>query len=184
MVVFLLIMMIRLSREEMLREWKRRKGMLPVSTSTLQVVGVENQSVDEMLQAEIDDWYAALLAKGETEFLPVRDFAGVVSVRDQGDGSVEVELPAECVRVVSVRMSGWRRPARIVEEYDGALARLQTSRYVSGKCCCPVAVKRGRRLTLYSKCGEGKITELICVAAPADGSYVFERSALFTIHNS
>jgi len=81
-------MMIKLSKEEMLREWKRRKGMLPVSTSTLQVVGVENQSVDEMLQAEIDDWYSALLAKGETEFLPVRDFAGDVSVRDQGDGSV------------------------------------------------------------------------------------------------
>ena len=57
-------MMIKLSKEEMLREWKRRKGMLPVSTSTLQVVGVENQSVDEMLQAEIDDWYSALLTKG------------------------------------------------------------------------------------------------------------------------
>lgn len=176
-------MMIRLSREEMLTEWKRRKGMMPVSTSTLQVRRLDNETVDEMLMADIDDWYARLLATEPVEFLPQRDFAGEAEVRDNGDGSVEVELPDECVRPVSVRMSGWMRPARIVDDCDGALARMQTSRYVSGKRCDPIAVRRGRRLTLYSRDGEGKLTELLGVAPPADGSYVMERGALFSISN-
>lgn len=165
----------------MLREWKRRKGMMPVSTSTLQVTRKDSDSVDEMLLGEIDDWYAKLLATEAPEFLPTRDIAAEVEVKDQGDGSVEVELPPDCLRPVSVRMSGWKRPARVTEDYDGALARLQSSRYVSGKRCDPIAVKRGRRLTLYSKCGEGKLTELLCVAAPEDGSYVFERGALVNL---
>lgn len=174
-------MMVRLSREEMLREWKRRKGMIPVSTSMLQVSRRDSESVDEMLLGEIDDWYAGLLATEAPEFLPVRDIAAEVEIKDMGDGSMVVELPDECLRPVSVRMSGWKRPARITEDYDGALARIQSSRYVSGKSCDPIAVKRGRRLTLYSKSGEGKLTELLCVAPPADGSYMFERGALINL---
>lgn len=174
-------MMVRLSKEEMLREWKARRGMTPVSTSTLQVTRRESETVDEMVQREIDDWYAHLLATADPMFLPQRDFSAVTEPRDAGDGNVEIELPEECVRLLSVRMSGWRRPARIVDDADGALARMQSSRYVSGKSCNPVAVRCGRCLTLYSKCGEGKVTELLCVAAPADGSYEFERGELFGI---
>lgn len=176
-----MFMMITLSKEEMLSEWKRRKGMIPVSTSTLQITRSDSQSVDEMLMTEIDDWYADILAHEAPELLPRRDFAGEVTVIDNGDGSVDIDLPDDCGRPVSVKMSGWRRPARIIEDSDSALARMQSSRYVSGKACDPIAVKRGRRLTLYSKCGEGTLTELLCVAAPADGSYVMERRLLMGI---
>lgn len=106
-----MIMMVRLSKEEMLREWKARRGMTPVSTSTLQVTRRESETVDEMVQREIDDWYAHLLATADPMFLPQRDFSAVTEPRDAGDGNVEIELPEECVRLLSVRMSGWRRPA-------------------------------------------------------------------------
>ena len=175
--------MIRLTRQEMLVEWKRRKGLMPVSTSAMQVARRGSDTVDEMLLGEIDDWYARVLLTAPVELLPVRDMAGEVEVTDLGDGSVEVEMPGHCVRPVTVKMSGWRAPARIVEEADGALARLQTSRYVSGKTYSPVAVKRGRRLTLYSRPDNGKLTELRCVAPPADGSYELDRSLLPDFYN-
>jgi len=176
-----MIMMMRLSREEMLREWKRRKGMIPVVTSTMQVARRDSDTVDDMLMAEIDDWYAHLLATEPVLFLPQRNFADEAMVTDMGDGSVEVELPAECVRLVSVRMSGWKRDARIIRDCGSAQARMQSSRYVSGKSCDPVAVMCGRRLRLYSKCGDGRLVDLTCVAAPADGSYELERGALMGI---
>ncbi len=176
-------MMIKLSREEMLAEWKRRKGMIPVSTSLLEVTRPGSHMVDDMLTAQIDDWYARLLLTQPVEMLPVRNVAEKAKVTDMGDGSVEVELPAECARVVSVKLSGWHRPARIVEE-DSAVARLQSSRYVAGRSCQPVAVRCGRRLTLYSKAADRcSLTELLCVAAPADGSYELERALLDTIDN-
>lgn len=109
-------MMVRLSRDEMLREWKRRKGMIPVGTSTMQVSRRDSDTVDDMLLAEIDDWYAHLLATEPVMFLPQRNFANDVEVRDMEDGCVEVELPPECVRVVSVRMSCWKQDARIVRD--------------------------------------------------------------------
>lgn len=176
-----MIMMIKLNKEEMLSEWKLRKGMIPVSTSTLQITRTDSQSVDEMLQREIDDWYADLLEREPPELLPRRDFTAEAMVTDNGDGSVDVELPDDAGRPVVVKMSGWRRAARIIDDCDGALARMQSSRYVSGKACDPIAVRRGRRLTLYSKCGDGTLTELLCVAPPADGSYVMERRLLLSI---
>lgn len=176
--------MVRLSKEEMLHEWKRRKGMLPVSTSKLTVNRSDSDNVDDMLKAEIDDWYSHLLATERIELLPTRDMAAEVTLMDNGDGSVGMKLPDSCVRLVSVRLRGWRRSARIVDDADSALARMQASRYVSGKICDPVAVKRGRHLTLYSRTDQSPaLSELICVAPPPDGSYVFDRSALTSVDN-
>lgn len=174
--------MIRLSKEEMLHEWKRRRGMLPVTTSRMTMSRTDSSNIDEYLKAEIDDWYAHLLATEKPELLPTSDFSQSVTVTDHGDGSVGVLLPDECGRIVSVRMEGWQRSARILDDSDGAEARLQSCRYVSGKGMDPAGVMRGRYLTLYSKVtANATLTELICVAAPADGSYMFDRSALMTI---
>lgn len=173
--------MIKLSKEEMLREWKRRKGLLPVTTSTMTVAMENSQSLDEQLMSEIDDWYSGLLMTEHPMMLPQRDLKGEAKVTDNGDGTVDVELPAACVRPITVRLSGWKRAARILEDSDGAMARMQTSRYVRGGSCDPIAVVRGRKLTLYSKVGEGELRELTCIAAPADGSYVMERGLLFSI---
>lgn len=174
--------MIILSREEMLREWKLRKGMIPFSTSSLQLTRADSGNIDDMLQSEIDDWYAELLSREAPELLPQRDFSSEVNLINNEDLSVDIELPDEAVRVVSIKMSGWRRPARIIEDSDSALARLQTSRYVSGKTSDPIAVKRGRRLTLYSKSDAGELTEFICVAPPSDGSYEMARQLLKSIN--
>lgn len=175
-------MMIKLSKEEMLKEWKLRKGMIPFSTSILQITRADSGSIDEMLQSEIDDWYADLLSREAPELLPQRNFASEVAIIDNGDLSIDIELPDDAVRVVSIRMSGWKRPARIIENSDSALARMQTSRYVSGKTSDPIAVKRGRRLTLYGKSDAGKLIELICVAPPSDGSYEMARQLLKSIN--
>lgn len=166
----------------MLTEWKRRKGMIPVSTSTLEITRAGSDSVDDMLLTEIDDWYARLLLTEPVDMLPVRDVASEVVAVDMGDGSVEIELPDCCVRVVTVRMSGWLQPARLVDA-DSALARIQASRYVSGKTHGPVAVKHGRRLTLYGCRAGALISELRCVAAPADGCYILSRALLAQIDN-
>lgn len=175
-------MMIKLSKEEMLKEWKLRKGMIPFSTSTMQLTRADSGSIDEMLQCEIDDWYAELLSREAPELLPQRDFSKEVNLITNEDLSVDIELPDDAVRVVSIRMSGWKRPARIIENSDSALARMQTSRYVSGKTNDPIALRRGRRLTLSSKSDAGELIELICVAPPSDGSYEMARRLLKSIN--
>lgn len=165
----------------MLREWKRRKGMLPVSTSTMTMSRSDSSNVDEMLYAEIDDRYSRYLATASDDKVPQRNLAHTVSMVENDDASVDIELPDECVRIISVKLSGWKRPARIIGS-DTPLARIQTSRYVCAKSCDPIALQRGRRLTLYSRPSSGSIlTHLICVAAPSDGSYEFDHDTFWNL---
>lgn len=169
--------MIRLTRAEMLREWKRRRGMLGTSTSTLDMQRSDSNSVDTLIMAEIDDRYAELLATGPAELLPQRNITSGVELEWNEDGSADIELPAACVRLLCVRMSGWRRGATIVTEPDSMKGRMQSNPYVRGKSCNPVAVQRGRRLTLYTPVDrEARLTQLICVAPPPDGSFMFDNS--------
>lgn len=167
----------------MLRQWKLRKGMLPASTSTMTMSRRDSSNVDEMLYAEIDDRYAHYLATAPDDKVPQRNLAHAVTLTVNNDASADIELPAECVRVISVRLSGWRRPARIIKS-DSPLARLQTCSYVCGKTCGPIAVQRGTILTLYSRQPANAIlTHLICVAAPADGSYEFDYDTFWNTNN-
>lgn len=170
-------MMIRLTRAEMLREWKRRRGMLGTSTTTLELQRTDSNSVDEMVMAEIDDRYAELLATGPAELLPQRNMASGVEPEWNEDGSAEVELPAACIRILAVRMSGWRRPATIIADPESIRGRMQSNPYVRGRSSNPVAVQRGRRLTLYTPVDkEAKLTQLIGIAPPPDGSFMFDSS--------
>lgn len=166
-------MMMKLTREEMLAEWRRRQGMTPVSTSSLQLSRSDADSVDRMLLMQIDDWYSRTLANADPLLLPQRDLKEGVELAQCDDGSVEMTLPDECAQLLQVQLRGWQRPATVVA--DGSLAaRMQMSRYVCGKRAAPVAVRCGRRLKLCSLAGPCELLRLWCVAPPPDGTYEFD----------
>lgn len=174
-------MLVRKTKAEMVAEWRLRKGMLAPVTA-----GAGNREdgleVDSLIEREIDRWYFGLLETAPAEYLPLKDFAAEVEPTLNADGSVELELPEECRRVVEVSLSGWRRCAKIVNGIDSPAARMQSSPYIAGGSWQPVAVRNGRRLRLYSSSGAtAQVERLICVAAPADGTYLFDESLLGTI---
>lgn len=162
----------------MVAEWRLRKGLLPPATD-----GGGNREdgpeVDAIIEKEIESWYYRMLDTANPEFLPVRNMADEVSVATRADGSMEIELPEGCRRVVGVRLEGWRRCAKIVDNPDSVEARMQVSPYICGGTWQPVAVKMGRRLHLYSSMRERpQIEYLMCVMEPDDGTYIFDESLL------
>ncbi len=174
-------MLVRKTKTEMVAEWRLRKGLLaPVTAGAgSREDGLE---VDRLIEREIDKWYSGLLATAPADMLPLEDFAQELTPVFRPDGCVEVDLPDECRRVVEVRLTGWRRSARIVEDTESLVARMQSSPFIAGGSWQPVAVKSGRRLYLYSSSGDApRLERLLCVAAPTDGSYLFDESLLGTI---
>lgn len=165
----------------MVAEWRLRKGLLPPATS-----GGGNREdgleVDALIEREVKGWYYRMLDTADSRLLPVADVADQVSATKQSDGSVLLELPDGCRRVVAVKLGGWRREAKIIEDSDSAQARLQASPFVCGGSCQPVAIKSGRRLHLYSSADENpRLEYLLCVIEPADGTYLFDESLLSEI---
>lgn len=165
----------------MVAEWRLRKGLLPPATAGdgSREDGLE---VDALIEREVKSWYYRMLDTANPELLPMRDIADDVTVEQRADGSVEIELPEGCRRVVGVRLEGWRRCAKIEDDPDSVEARMQVSPYICGGYWQPVAVKNGRRLHLYSSTqNRPRLEYLLCVMEPDDGTYKFDESLLCTI---
>lgn len=177
-------MKIELNRDEMRREWLvRRHRMALRSDVSLTISG--GVDVNMVADREMREWYLALLSDADCGLLAVHDIAGECGLRIDEDGVGRVSLPDNVVRVVGVESDGWCRPAIVVSDESSPLARLQRGEYSRGGEYSPVALLRGRELTLYSfdtsPGANVSLTRLLCVIDPGADVYEMDERALSLI---
>ena len=167
-------MKIHLSSDEMLAQWKLRRGFAPLRADCV-ISRTDGIDLDNLLN---------LLATAPLEMLATTNIASDIAVVPTGEGGAVVMLPESCRRIVEFQLDGWQRPAIIVDDPLCHLARIQANPFSRGLTVNPVVVKQQNRLFVYSLPAGStpKITRAIAVMEPTDGSYEMDESALSTIN--
>lgn len=129
----------------------------------------------------MDYWYHRLLLEGEESLLAPEELARSVPLQSPSDGCVTLSLPQEVVRVLLVRLSGWRCPATIVADPESNLALHQLHPYTRACAASPVAVVYpDGRLSLYPATSADTLETLQC-AMLRDDEFAFDSAALASI---
>ena len=172
-------MKIRLSPDEMLAQWKLRRGFAPLRTDC-EISRSDGIDLDAVLRLEMRDWYLNLLLSAPIEMLATTNIANEIALLPALNGEAIVVLPENCRRIVEFQLEGWEMPARIIADVNSPEALSQQNPYSRGSSVLPVVVKRGNRLFVYSlpQNKPYKITRAIAIMEPHDGSYEMDEAAL------
>lgn len=167
----------KFTREEFLDYWRMMRGFAPLRNDAV-VTRTDGIDFDPMLEAEMDAWYRQLVRDGDPASLVAEELAGDIVLPAPADGCVTVSLPPGALRVLYVRLSGWRCPAAVVTDPDSAVALRQLHPYTRAGADRPVAVLYpDGRLALYPASGSDTLESLEC-AMLCDDEFVFDSSAL------
>lgn len=163
-----------MTQEEILARWRTAGGWEPLPCGA---EAAHPEHLDRLLAAYIDAWYCHALLTAEPFLLPIGDFAGEAYARLLTDGSaVELTLPPQCLRPVSVKLWGWHRAANVTTDADGSLALMQLNPFSRADCSSPVAIMVSPdTLFLYPVPDKGDgttIDTLTGVPAPQTGTYL------------
>lgn len=180
-------MILSLSTEAMLSRWRLLRGYEPLRSdhAASRRDGID---LDSLLLDEIRAWYARLLDEAPISMLAITDIASAITIEPCGDGSAIATLPDNCRRLLSITLEGWERPAVPIYEADSSAAKLlqrQTNPFSQSRSTAPVAfILPDRKVSLYSipdGISSPTVTAASAVTEPADGTFVFDSSALDTI---
>ena len=172
-------MKIRLSADEMLAQWKLRRGFAPLRADC-EISRSDGVDLDAILRLEMRDWYLNLLCTAPIEMLATTNIANDIALSLIDNGDAIVILPENCRRIVEFQLEGWEIPARIITDPNSLEALLQQNPYSRGNSSRPIVVQQGSRLHVYSlpQSKPYKIVRAIAVMEPHDGSYEMDEAAL------
>lgn len=169
--------MLRYSREEMLKEWKLRKGFTE-GRKECEIVRDDGIDLDSLLLREIDGCYSRLLAEAPLDYLPVADITDDVEVAVAPDMVATIVVPEDCVRLVEVRFPSWQRSVEEIFPADSDMARRQQSPWLRGGSENPVCVATHRGIRCYTVSDrDEKPSKLLAVSHPAATIFLFAESA-------
>ena len=171
-------MKMHLSRPQMLAAWRLHRLLEPIRDDA-SVTRSDGLDLDALLAPEMDAWYTDLLLNGPPHLLVSHDIAGSVSVHPCAGNGMAVTLPPETVRVLSVRISSWQTPARILPPASVPYL-CGGNPYLHPLPQSPVAVRIGDELRLYPAVEGATVTELKCVLH-TEGEYEFMQEALASV---
>lgn len=175
-------MKIILSSEEMLAQWKLRRGFEPLRNDCV-ITRTDGVDLDQLLRLEMRDWYLKLLNTAPLEMLSTTNIANDIVVLIGNDNVGTITLPENCRRIVELQLDGWSRPAKIIDNPFCQEAILQDNPYSRGGNEQPIAIKHGNRLYIYSlSSSTPKIVKAIAVMEPSNGTYEMDESALALIN--
>lgn len=168
-----------LSEGEMLALWKRVHRLEDLRRECV-IERVDGINLDAYLTERMRQWYSQLLLTAPVEWLPVEDLREEVTLSvESAGGYVVAKLPSRCVRVLEVRLSGWRTGVCRMSPPESEAALRQRTPWLRAGVADPVVVDHGDHLLLYG-IGEGEpsLASARCVAVPAGGRYRFAAAAL------
>lgn len=168
-------MMLRLSRAQMLERWMRMRGFGPVRSDAA-VVRTDGIDLGLLMEEEMRRWYVRMLDEADARLLPTDNLAGEVTLKADDAAGAVISLPERARRVVSLRMSNWKRGATIVAE-GSAQARRQDNGLACSGVWCPVAIAlSGGCLRVTDITAAGGVAELTAVVDPGPDTYIFDES--------
>ena len=154
-----------LTPSQMLDLWRLHSAYSP---SLSDAVFVRNDGIDTTAihRAELNRWYRRLLLEAPEEYLVATDYSTSVELpAGTTDGATVIPLPDDVVRILSVRLGSWRRPARIVTSPTHILAVRQRHPFTRATPSAPVALFHSGELHLYpAATPSDSITTLRCVS--------------------
>lgn len=135
--------------------------------SAVTLLSDDTRSIDEHIAALLPDAVLWIQRnKGWGSLNPKN--AIEAKIKDNGDGTGEIVLPEDFVKLISLKMEGWQRPCLQMFPSESAVAAAQHNHYTRAGHCRPVCVESyngdGRVvLSYYSlpKESEPQITELL-----------------------
>ncbi len=162
-----------LKAAEMLSLWKLLGGYEPLNDGCA-IDCTDGLDLDAMLLRRIEGWYANQLLTAPADALPVYDIADDVCPERGPDGSVTVQLLEGTVRLISVKMAGWQRPAIILSDRQAPEALAQRNPFSRATASSPVAIHDSLcSLSLYpAPPGEPVIESLLAVIHPREGIFL------------
>lgn len=167
------------TEQEMLNLYRNALGLSRVLTLPAEN---ERQPLDRELLNVLRNRYRTLLATEDTTLLPVEDLGAEAAVATDADGGcATVSLPPRCVRPVSLRMPEWRQPVYRFGKAGSVLHRMQQFPLLRTSPLAPMVFRCADRLMAYGISDmpvRNAGVELMCVVAPADGSFRLDESLL------
>ena len=135
--------------------------------SAVTLLSDDTRSIDEHIAALLPDAVLWIQRNKGWGSLNPRN-AIDAKIKDNGDGTGEIVLPEDFVKLISLKMEGWQRPCLQMFPSESAVAAAQHNHYTRAGHCRPVCVESyngdGRVvLSYYSlpKESEPHITELL-----------------------
>ncbi len=166
-----------LTEAQMLEEWKKRRGFY-AGVRSCDVERDDGVDLDGVLQREYGNWYARLLREAPAEMLPIEDIAGECDLDIDDRLVATIALPYRCYRLLSLRLDGWQTSVERFADPNSDEATAQRSEWTQAGAERPVVVAGARWLKAYSApTKDTKISQLLAVCAPTDGTYRFRRDA-------
>lgn len=177
-------MKVTLTKAEMLAQWMLRRHLEPVRTDC-RVARDDAVDFEAVCFSEMRGWYLELLANAPPELLAPEDVAKQCEVEASADGySVDLWLPDNVVRPLSVRLAGWCRSAPVLPAGSPA-ARRCAARFAAPGVAEPVALlEPDGRLRLFSRPSTRRapvVESLMAVVDNGDEAYSFDERALSLI---
>lgn len=172
-------MMKTFSQGEMLAEWRKALGLHPLNTdATIEVF--ESLDTDSVLLRAMRAWYLNLLATAPPAQLPVSNVASRCSLKPRGQLSAIV-LPADAVRVVSVKLDSWQRPAFPVsgEALEKRLSRMASPYGQPGDCDPLLFIDSDA--PLIAPADGRQLEQVMAVTDPGADLYILDPHLLSTI---
>lgn len=171
-------MILHLTSEQMLERWRVHRGLYPLAGPEMVSASLPD-TLDAVLQAEIEAWYDGILATAPASKLAPAEIAGSITLEaTEPSGGHIFSLPEGVVRLVSVRLDGWDCDARIIADPCSAEARMQRHRFTRAGASAPVAVLHpGGVVSLYPYVKSRRALS-VRVVGRTDSLYHFDDSLL------
>jgi hypothetical protein len=171
-------MIITYTKQQMLAQWKLRRLLEPLR-SDCRITRSDGVDLDAYATRKMRLWYLDLLANAPVEMLATTDISANVTVKSAADGTLTLDLPDTVMRVVRVRLEGWKCDATLTPA-GSTLALRQRNRFACGGVEHPVAVVSRHHLELYSAANTLVVpaVELLKVVVdPGEEVYRFDERA-------
>lgn len=169
---------------EILEEFRRRRYLEPLRDDCA-IERTDGPDLDSLLMDEIRQWYASLIDTAPPQWLATEDVAAETAVKElPGTGTVELTLPDDVRRVVSLTIEGNPVPAVPITDLTNPLAALQGSPFTRGGRMRPVAILAApQRIILYAHDPQGNPPRLASLTAVRlrEDIYQFDNRAWETV---
>jgi hypothetical protein len=168
------------TKDQLMAQWRLRHGLEPMRGDlTVELDGIDSEAWDN---AGLMDWWTEMTANAPAEMFEQRELWTRCTAKTASGGGTDIELPASsgCRRIISVKLSGWKREGRLVTP-DSQEAHLQKWEYTQAGAESPVAIVYS---PLHMRCfPEGEAVESLRAITDGDGETFTMDSALLATMN-
>lgn len=140
---------LHLTHDEMTHEWRLR-AFPDTALSGATVTRHDGIDLEGYLSARMRAWYVDLLHNAPPELLAPVEISAEIDITALPDGSAELLLPPEAVRLTRLIMPGWRGPAHIVTDPSSPTASLLLSGRLRPSLSAPIALVNGSTVRVFS----------------------------------